>query len=466
MMKLGWFTGAMAATAASLLSAGLAAQDGGSAGGTQAPPAGQGAAPQAPAEPPASPSGLDIPTNITFLGNQEPNVRKATAIVNGYVIPETDINQRLALFLASNRVQLPPDQIQIARAQILRNLIDEALQIQAAQQDEINIEQREVDDYYARFAQSLGRTPQEMDTYLESVHSSARSMKRQIYGEMAWQRLLQRRINPFVDVGDDEVEAVLQRLQASRGTSEYRVAEIFLSATPETAAEVEANANRIIQQIRAGANFSAYARQFSEASTAAIGGDLGWVRAEQLPPEISAVVQQIPIGAITNPIPVPGGYSIVALVDKRQIGLPDPRDAVLSLMQLSIEMPQGASQAQLESRMTSFVQAVQSMGGCGNAPATAQSIGATLVSNDQVRVRDLPGPLQEMLLNLNVGQSTRPFGSAERVSVLVLCGRDDPPDSAQPSFDDIYRQLSEERVNNRAQRLLRDLRRDAVIEYR
>lgn len=451
-MKLGWLPGAMAALAASLLSAGLAAQDGDAAAGAQAPP-------------PASPTGLDIPADVTFIGNEEPNVRKATAIVNGYVITETDINQRLALFLASNQIELPPEQVQMARAQILRNLIDETLQIQAAGQDEITIEQREVDEYYARVAQNFGKSPTEMDAYLASIHSSARSMKRQILGEMAWQRLLQRRIDPFVDVGDDEVEAVLRRLQESRGTNEYRVAEIFLSSTQETAPEVEANANRIIQQIRAGANFQAYARQFSEASTAAVGGDLGWVRAEQLPPEISAVVQQIPVGSITNPIPIPGGYSIIALVDRRQIGLPDPRDALLSLIQLSIENPPGTTQQQLETRTQSFMQAVQQMNGCGEAQATAQAVGAQLVSNDQVRVRDLPGPLQEMLLDLNIGQATRPFGSAERISVLVLCGRDDPP-TAQPSFDDIYRRLNEERVNNRAQRYLRDLRRDAVIEYR
>jgi peptidyl-prolyl cis-trans isomerase SurA len=83
-----------------------------------------------------------------------------------------------------------------------------------------------------------------------------------------------------------------------------------------------------------------------------------------------------------------------------------------------------------------------------------------------VRVRDLPPALQEMLLNLNIGQATQPFGGAQRVSVLVLCGRDDPQETSMPNSEEIYRRLSEERINNRAQRYLRDLRRDAVIDYR
>ena len=59
-----------------------------------------------------------------------------------------------------------------------------------------------------------------------------------------------------------------------------------------------------------------------------------------------------------------------------------------------------------------------------------------------------------------------PIGSLEQgVRVLVVCGRDQlAPDA--PSYDDIYNQLNEERVNSRANRYLRDLRRDAVIEYR
>ncbi|GAA4813024.1 peptidylprolyl isomerase [Sphingosinicella ginsenosidimutans] len=472
-MKLGWLPGATALIAASLMSAGVAAQSGESAAAS----APQAATP-APTPPPAAAaqpaeaattedtSGLNIPADVTFIGNREPDVRKATAIVNGQVITETDINQRLALFLASNRIQLPPDQVQAARAQVLRNLIDETIEIQAAAQDEITIQQSELDQYYERFAQSFNKTPAEMSEYLRSINSSERSMKRQILGELAWQRLQQRRINPFVDVGDDEVQAVLARLQASRGTTEYHVAEIFLTATPETSNEVEANANRIIQQLRAGASFQAYARQFSEASTAAVGGDLGWVRAEQLPSEISSILPQMPLGAVTNPIAVPGGYSIIALVDKRQIGVADPRDALLSLIQLSITLPAGTSDAQTRERAQALAQATQSMGGCGHAQATAQALGAELVSNDQVQARQLPPALQDMLLNLSIGQATQPFGGAERISVLVLCGRDDPPQSSGPSFDQIYQQLNEQRINNRAQRYLRDLRRDAVIDYR
>jgi len=107
------------------------------------------------------------------------------------------------------------------------------------------------------------------------------------------------------------------------------------------------------------------------------------------------------------------------------------------------------------------------MGGCGGAEAAAQKIGGEVVTSDQMQVRDLPGPLQEMLLKMGIGEATKPFGSLEDgVRVLVLCGRDDPQTGSEPNYDQIYAQLEEERVNMRARRYLRDLRRDAVVEYR
>jgi len=70
------------------------------------------------------------------------------------------------------------------------------------------------------------------------------------------------------------------------------------------------------------------------------------------------------------------------------------------------------------------------------------------------------------MVPMQVGQATQPFGSLEEgVRVLVICGRDEADNSA-PSYDDVYNQLNEERVNSRARRYLRDLRRDAVIEFR
>jgi len=411
-------------------------------------------------------SGLDIPENARFLAPENPGVRKATAIVNGTVITGTDIDHRVALIRLANGGNIPDEELPRLRQQVLRNLVDETLQIQAAATEDIKIEPKELDQYFARYAQNFQQSPVQFAAYLRSAGSSDTSIKRQIQGELAWSRLQRRQIEPFVNVSEEEVQAVIARLNAARGSKEYKVSEIFISATPETANEARANAERIVQQLRGGASFMAYARQFSEASTAAVGGDLDFVRAEQLPEPLAAAVQEMPVGAVSNPIAVPGGFSIVSVTDTRQVLTADPRDALLSLKQLSITFAAGTPRPQIQTRIQDLVRTSQSMGGCGRAEEAAAGIGAEVVTNDQVKVRDLPVPLQPTLLNLAIGQPTAPFGTEQRISVLVLCGRDDPAAVAEVSFDEIQNQLSENRVNLRARRYLRDLRRDAVVDYR
>jgi len=386
--------------------------------------------------------------------------------VNGDVITQTDVSQRLALLVIANGGQISAEELDRLRQQVLRNLIDETLQIQAAKTEKIEIKNSDIDKTVARVATNVKQSPDQLEAFLAANGSSIKSLRRQIEGEIAWQRLQRAKIESSVSVGDDEVKAVLDRLTASKGSAEYRVGEIFLSATPANHAEAEANAVRILEQLRNGASFAGYARQFSEASTAAVGGDLGWVRPEQLPGPLAAALRQMGPGTISNPIPVPGGISIIAVQDTRKILTADPRDALLSLKQVSISFPAGTSRVQAEPVVTRFAEAARNVGGCGGADKIAADFRGEIVQSDQVKMRDLPPALQQMMLPMQVGQATQPFGSIEEgVRVLVICGRDQV-DPTEPTFDQVYNQLNEERVNLRARRYLRDLRRDAVIEFR
>lgn len=407
---------------------------------------------------------LKLPQNPEVFGNAMPSIVKATAIVNGDVITQTDIQQRLELLVIANGGQIPPEERQRVSEQVLRNLIDETLEIQAAKQEKIEVKKADIDKTVQRVAENVKKTPAQLAAYLEASGSSINSMRRQIQGEIAWQRLQRAKIE--VTVGDDEVKAVINKMNASKGTEEYRVGEIFLSATPATQTQTLDNANKILEQLRNGASFAGYARQYSEASTAAVGGDLGWVRPEQLPGPLADALRQLPSGSISNPIPVPGGFSIIAVQDTRKILTPDPRDAIMSLKQVSITFPKGTSREAAEPIVSRFADAAKNIGGCGGAEKVATDFHGEVVTSDQVKMRDLPPALQRMMLPMQVGQATQPFGSlTEGVRVLVICGRDEVDQSA-PSYDDVYNQLNEERVNSRARRYLRDLRRDAVIEFR
>jgi peptidyl-prolyl cis-trans isomerase SurA len=417
-------------------------------------------------EAPNADLGLDNP-ELQLLSESDPTVRKATVIVNGDIITDTDVEERLNLVIAANQGKIQDDERARLRLQVIRNLIDEKLQIQEAASHDIKVSDAEIETAYNRVATNFKMSPTDFAEFLKRNNSSAASIKGQIRGEMSWSRLLRRRIEPMVNVGDDEVQAVIDKMNAAKGKTEYRVGEIFLSSTPETHARVLEDANRIVGQIRGGASFVAYARQFSEASTAGLGGDLGYVRAEQLNDAVGPVVTSLPTGTISDPIDVPGGIAIMALIDKRQVLAADPNDAVLSLKQIGMQLKPG-TEAEARAQVAAFEAKTQAMGGCGRAEMVAKEMGAEVAANDSIRIKDLPPQLQDMLKKLSVGQATPPFGSAkDGVRVLVLCGRDDAPAAGKaPTFDEVYAQLNEERVGMRSRRYLRDLRRDAIIDYR
>ena len=409
---------------------------------------------------------LIAPDGQQLFGKNDPNVRRATAQVNGEIITGTDMDHRLALIVAANENKLPPEELARFRAQILTNLIDETLQIQEAAANKIEVTDAEVDQYFDRVAQQNFKRPaNQVEKYLTSIGASVATLKRQIKGELSWSRLLSRNVRPSANVSDDEVNAIIERIKATKGTTEYRLGEIYLSATPEAMPAVTENAKKIIDQLRQGANFVAYARQFSEASTASVGGDLGWLSLAQLPSSLATAAAGMDSNEV-QAVASPGGISILLLIDKRQVAMSDPRDSVLSLKQIAITFPAGTAEAQIAPLVKRFSEETQQIAGCGVADEMATKLGADVVNRDGIKIRDLPAPLQQVMLDLQIGQSTPPYGSLQDgVRVFVLCGRDAPEVAASESFDEIMSRLEEERVNKRARIYLRDLRRDAVIEY-
>ena len=413
-------------------------------------------------------TGLDIPANLQIFGKLDPNVRKPTAVVNETVITGTDVDQRVALLAVANNTTLAPEERDKLKLQVLRQLIDETLQIQEAKVNDITVTADEINQSFDRVAKNFGRSPAAMRTFLREAGSSDRSLKRQIEAELAWQRYLRRRVEPFVNVGDAEVAGILARLQEAKGTEEYNVKEIFLGATPANGQQVYANARQLVQEIQKGQQpFEYYAHTYSEASTRAVNGDLGWVRAAQLPDALSDALRTMQVGQVAGPIELPGGFSLIYLTDKRQVLTADPRDARLSLKQLTMRFPPGTTQVEATTRAAAFGKATQALQGCGSVEKVAAQIGAEVVDNDTVRIRDLPSQLQDIMIKLQVGQSSPPFGSPQDgVRALVLCGRDDPKTGTLPRADQVQDQLEQQRVNLRAQQKLRDLRRDAIIDYR
>ena len=174
-----------------------------------------------------------------------------------------------------------PRSSQRLQLQVLRNLIDETLQIQEAKAQDIEVTNamRSNQTYERVATQNFGQNTAELDAYLKQDRLLPRLAQAPDPGRTCrGSACSQRNVQPFVNVSEEEVNELLERLKASKGTEEYRLGEIYLAATPETEQPVFENGKQIMDQLKQGGSFVAYARQYSQASTAAVGGDLGWIR--------------------------------------------------------------------------------------------------------------------------------------------------------------------------------------------
>ncbi len=409
---------------------------------------------------------LAIPGGKLLGTRNDPNVRRATAVVNGEIITGTDIDERIMLLTNGDISQVPAGQLEQFRIEILGQLIDESLRIQESEANEITISNTEIEEYIARVSQqNFKRSVPETEKFLASFGSSIASLRKQVKAEIAWNRVLGRNVTPFINVSNDEVNAKIEQMDANKGKVEFRLGEIYLSANDQNREQVYETARKLLEQLRGGAPFQEMAKQYSESSTAAAGGDLGFVKLSALPQALATAALEMSANEIVV-VPVSGGVSLLLLIDKRQIGMSDPRDSTLELKQIAVDFPKGTTEAQAAPLVKRFAEETQKISGCGAADAIAGSLGAEVVNRDNIRIGDLPGPLQQVMLGLNVGQSTPPYGSLEEgVRVFVLCGRNAPKEVAQKTFDQIQTEIEDERVERRAQLYMRSIRRDAIIDY-
>jgi peptidyl-prolyl cis-trans isomerase SurA len=204
---------------------------------------------------------------------------------------------------------------------------------------------KEINEAFSKVAEQNRMQRDQLEKMLASQGVPRSTLESQIRSTIAWGKLVQRRLRPSIEIGQEEIDQVIQRIQANAGKPEYLAAEIFLAVdAPEREDDVRRLADRLYEQIGQGASFPAVARQFSQSAGAAAGGDLGWVQQGQLPEELDGALKQLRPGQATRPIRSITGYHILMLRDERTVAAANslpPREQIMnSLGQERLDMLQ------------------------------------------------------------------------------------------------------------------------------
>lgn len=392
------------------------------------------------------------------------------AVVNGDVISTGDVDNRGKLFALSTGLPVTKEVLDRLRPQVIKQLIDERLRLQEVQRRRIVVQDAEIAEAIGEIEARNGMQPGQLRRALQGQGVALRTLVDQVRVQLGWTRVLRQELGGKAEISDAEVEEQLRLFKGQTGQPEYNVAEIFIPVDdPAKAADAQRFADTVIGQLRQGAPFPVVAAQFSQSQTALQGGDLGWVRANQLDPEVAALVRQMPPGAVSNPVRVAGGYAIVTLRGKREVG----RDmaTVLDIRQVFLpfegalnpnaptdQQRRTVERANTIARNTRGCEAMEAANKAANSPRPANP--------GEVRLEAVGSPpLRSLLAGLQPGQASRPIVTPEGVAVVMVCSREQK-NVAEPGKEEIRNRLLSERVELASRQLQRELRRRAVLDER
>ena len=392
-----------------------------------------------------------------------PDADAIAAVVNGDVITRADVDNRARLFALSTGLPMSGD-ITRLRPQITRELIDDRLKLQEIQRRKIVVADADVAQAIATVEQRNGLPPGGLRQKLAAQGVNLSTLISQIRIQLGWTRVLRQELAERGLITPAEVDEQERIFKAQTGQPQYRVAEIFVPAEdPSRANDARKFADTVIQQLRAGAPFGIVAAEFSDSETA-----LGWVRPDQLEPQVAELVRSMPSGAVSNPVRVAGGYDVVTLQDKRLVG--SDLATVVSVRQafypFAVPLDPQAPTEQQRRALTDAQGLSRSASDCAGMEAANAAQGNKRPSDPgPIRLDHLNPQMQQLLGALKPGQASKALVTPEGVMVVMVCSSEQK-NLAAMTRDDIANELVSERVELASRQLLQDLRRRALIDQR
>ena len=385
------------------------------------------------------------------------DIQAISAIVNDEVISRYDVQQRVQLIVSTSGIKPTQENISRLETQALRSLVNEKIQLQEAEKLDVPSSEQEVGLMLERIANGSQMTGEEILELINSQGVRPDTLLNQIRAELLWNKIVRGRYGSYVNVNDDEVSIVYDRTIESIGKDQFEISEIFLGYE-DSKEEEEANilANRLVGQLREGASFSAVAQQFSQSSTSGQGGYIGWVTEGQLDIEVINALKKLDKDGISNPINSTGGYFIIRLNDITKAGGKNPLRNQYDLISIIFnkENIQDANNFAKE-----FIS-------CKRIDGLTEKYNEKEVNYIGKRIlSELPNDLHEELLNKDAGETLNIREIGDNINLILICDRKDDI-GIQVSRESIEENIYSQKIGMMSRRYLRDLRRDAVIEYR
>tara|TARA_B110000238_G_C16085946_1_gene421588 strand:- start:163 stop:1398 length:1236 start_codon:yes stop_codon:yes gene_type:complete len=397
---------------------------------------------------------------ITSLFGKEILAQETQAIsviVNDEVISRYDVNQRVRLILVTSGIPPTEENLKRIETQSVKALINERIQLQEASKLEVPESQEEIQLMLDRIARGNQTTSEGIIENITSQGVKVDTLISQIKSELLWNKIVRGRFGSYINISDDEINIVYNRTIESINKIQYDISEIFIGFEDEREEkESKELADKLVEQLKNDIAFEPVAQQFSQAPSSGQGGRIGWVSEGQLDQEIITGIENLLSSSISKPIKTVNGYYIIKVNGRSEEGGKNPMKNQYNLTSVTFSKEDKDSANDFSENFVS----------CKRLESLLENYNEKEINviGDRL-LQELPTELHDELLKKDAGDTLSPRLSEETIDIILICDRKDDI-GVQVNKNTIEDNIYSQKLGMMSRRHLRDLRRDAVIEYR
>ncbi|SAK57130.1 peptidyl-prolyl cis-trans isomerase [Caballeronia glebae] len=423
---------------------------------------------------------LSSPAGAQALSNSRAQVvDSVVAVVNDGVITRRELEERTALIvkrLQQQNAPVPPgDQMQ---RQVLDQMVLERIQLQKAKDDGIVIDDATVNRTLARLAQQNQMT---LDVYRSRIEAQGvpwSTFMRDARTELTLSKLREKEVDSKITVSDGEVANYIasQRGPGARNTSDLHLQHIMFKvpadAPDSDVAKVQAQAEAVLKQAQGGDDFARLAKQNSQDTDAAKGGDLGFRAPASLPAGIVTAVSTLRPGQVVpSLLRTSGGFEIIKLVDRRAsqgTAADAPKLVQTHVRHILLRVSDGMSEQAARQRLLEIKQQVANGGDFANFARTYSQDGSASQGGDLgwISPGETVPEFERAMNNLQDGEVSDPVRSEYGYHLIQVLARRDAEGSASQQLDIARQAIGQRKAEQAYSDWLRELRDTAYVQYK
>lgn len=395
------------------------------------------------------------------------------AVVNDDVVVQSELNREISLVIPQLQQQgtAQPPRAQLEK-QVLDRLILKRLQGQRASELGIAVDEAALSEALANIAKRNNLSLEELQGTLESGGIRFADFREDTRAQILASRLQSQEVVNKIRVTEPEIDRFLAK-ESSRliEREQVRLQHILIALpdnpTPEQIATAESKANRLVAQLRAGADFGELAVRESDGRNALEGGDLGWFEMGAVPVLVADLAFSMAEGEVSSPLRNPSGFHLIKL---REIKGATPKNVTQTQARhILIRTNELISDEDAQRRLSQLRQRILDGEDFATlARAHSDDTGSALKGGDLgwVNPGDTVPEFEETMTALAIGATSDPFKSAFGWHLMQVLER-----RSQDTGGDLLRVKAREALQRRkaeeaTEEWLRQLRDEAYVEIR